>query len=114
MDKKRMPISAMKTNVGMVDDNSAWDELNANFSSEVYQSVDELLTDMYVIGKNEDFKRTLVGEPGDESNRRSHDERQELLIAKIRAERRYESHIENGGTNIEFGNVFAGQKNTSH
>ncbi|MGL6262120.1 hypothetical protein [Vibrio sp. WXL210] len=96
------------------DDGSQLDELKANFCSKVYQTVDELLSDMYILGKHEDFKRTLVGEPGDESNRRSSDERQTLLIAKIRAERRYESHIENGGTNIEFGNVFARQKNTSH
>ena len=92
-------------NTPLFDDGSSTKELKENFKSSIYSSLDDYMNDLYWIGKNENF----FGEPAfvTESNQpsRTAEEREEILIKKIHAQRRMEQHNETGGTQFNLSNV---------
>lgn len=83
------------------DDGSTTKELKKNFRSNIYKSLDEYMNDLYWTGKNENF----LGEPAfvtkSTKPQRTAEEREEILIKKVHAQRRLEQHNEMGGTQFD-------------
>lgn len=96
-------IMAMKTGEFMYDDGQATEDFKAAFQSSVYSSYDEYMADIYWVGKNENFKFALVHETESDYPLRNSEERQQVLINKIHAQRRYQEHVEKGGTAFDTG-----------
>ena len=91
-------IVATKTGEFMYDDGQVTEDFKAAFQSSVYSSYDEYMADIYWMSKNENFKFALVHETESDFPRRGSEERQQVLINKIHAQRRYQEHVEKGGT----------------
>ena len=83
------------------DDGSAAKRLREQFKSTVYKSLDEFSDDLRRMGKNEDYTRTWpCGELSEWSEKRSPEERSQILAEKIAAQRRFDQHYEEGGTDF--------------
>ena len=91
-------IEAIITDEWMFDDCQETKEFIEEFQSVVYESYKDYVADLLVLSKNEDFKFASAHETESDFPRRSPEERQQILIEKIHARRRYQEHIENGGT----------------
>ncbi|EHJ9985481.1 hypothetical protein KB976_004622 [Vibrio parahaemolyticus] len=96
-------IMATKTGEFMYDDGQETEAFKSAFQSSVYASYDEYMTDLYWMSKNEDFRFALVYETESTFPRRHPEERQQVLINKIYAQRRYQAHLEKGGTAFDTG-----------
>ena len=96
-------IASIKTGEFMYDDGKAIKDFKAEFQSLVYSSYDEYMADLYWMSKNENFKFALLYETESDFPRRSSEERQQVLINKIHAQRRYQKHVEKGGTVFDVG-----------
>ncbi|ENH7396370.1 hypothetical protein ABWK90_004754 [Vibrio vulnificus] len=90
--RDRKGIEMTGNNTPLFDDGSSTKELKENFKSSMYSSLDDYMNDLYWIGKNENF----FGEPAfvteSKQPRRTAEEREEILIKKIHAQRRMEQH----------------------
>ena len=65
----------------------------------MYKSFDEFSDDLSALGRNEDYTHTLLdGELTEWSEKRSPEERSQILAEKIAAQRRFDQHYEEGGT----------------
>ncbi|GBK99850.1 hypothetical protein VH1709_contig00039-0006 [Vibrio harveyi] len=91
-------IIATMTGEFMYNDDQVVKDNKAAFQSSVYSSYDEYMEDIYWMSKNENFKFALFHEAESDFPRRSSEERQSVLIHQIHARRRYQEHIEKGGT----------------
>ncbi len=100
-------IMATKTGEFMYDDGQATEDFKAAFQSSVYSSYDEYMADIYWMSKNENFKFALVYEAESDFPRRSSEERQQVLINQIHAQRRYQEHVEKGGTVFDASRSFS-------
>ncbi|ALR95632.1 hypothetical protein [Vibrio alginolyticus] len=96
-------IMATKTGEFMYDDGQDTEAFKSAFQSSVYSSYDEYMADIYWMSKNEDFRFALVYETESTSPRRHPEERQQVLINKIHAQRRYQEHLEKGGAVFDTG-----------
>ncbi|WP_104037661.1 hypothetical protein [Vibrio jasicida] len=90
-------IEAIITDEWMFDDCEESRDFIASFQSVVYESYKDYAADLLILSKNEDFKFASAHETESDFPRRSPEERQQILIEKIHARRRYQEHIENGG-----------------
>lgn len=81
-------IEAIETGEFMFDDCEETKAFIDSFQSVVYSSYRDYLTDLLVLSQNENSSSTS-------------EVRQKIVIDKIHARRRYEEHIENGGTEID-------------
>lgn len=106
-------ISADKKNVFYVD-GSCLIELKNNFKSDVYTSFDEYMNDLNWRAINENFHGELAFRTESNKPRRSPEERQRILLKKLEAQRRFELHLESGGTEILAGTLPDFVKKASH
>lgn len=104
-------IMATKTGEFMYDDGQETEAFKSAFQSAVYASYDEYMADLYWMSKNEDFRFALVYEMESTFPRRHPEERQQVLINKIHAQRRYQEHLEKGGTAFDTGGSLSGLLN---
>ncbi|EHR5479635.1 MULTISPECIES: hypothetical protein [Vibrio harveyi group] len=98
---KRKSIMAMKTGESMYDDGQESKAFKAAFQSTVYATYEEYMSDIHLMSKNETFKFALAHETESAFPRRSPEERQQILIQKVHAQRRYQEHLETGGTDFD-------------
>lgn len=96
-------IMTTKTGEFMYDDGQETEAFKSAFQSSVYASYDEYMADLYWMSKNEDFRFALVYETESTFPRRHPEESQQILINKIHAQRRYQEHLEKGGTAFDTG-----------
>ncbi|WP_045422457.1 hypothetical protein [Vibrio jasicida] len=101
-------IMATKTGEFMYDDGQETEAFKSAFQSAVYASYDEYMADIYWMSKNEDFRFALVYETASSFPRRHPKERQQVLINKIHAQRRYQEHLEKGGAAFDTGGFLSG------
>ena len=94
-------IEEVSSYIGFYDDGKSAERLDDMFESTVYKNFDEFDDDLERMAKNEDYTHALSGEePTEWSKKRSPEERSRILAAKIAAERRYDQHLEEGGTDL--------------
>ena len=94
-------IEEVSSYIGFYDDGKSAERLDDMFESTVYKNFDEFDDDLSRMGQNEDYTRTWpCGELSEWSEKRSPEERSRILAEKIAAERRYDQHIEEGGTDL--------------
>lgn len=98
-------IKATKLGEGFYSDGSGLEELKANFKSEVYASFDEYMMDLGLRSRNENFHGELPFVTESNKPRRSAEERNAILVKKIEAQRRFDKHIETGGTEVLLGGL---------
>ncbi|HCZ9712083.1 TPA: hypothetical protein O4I73_005144 [Vibrio parahaemolyticus] len=98
---KRKPIMAMKTGESMYDDGQESKAFKAAFQSTVYATYEDYMSDIHLMSKNETFKFALAHETESAFPRRSPEERQQIFIQKVHAQRRYQEHLETGGTDFD-------------
>ena len=91
-------IEAIVTDEFMFDDCQETKEFIEGFQSVVYASYKDYVADLLVLSQNEDFELALAHETESHFPRRSPADRQKIIIKKTHARRRYQEHIENGGT----------------
>lgn len=94
-------IEAIITDEWMFDDGQETQECIASFQSTVYASYQDYMADLLVLSQNDDFKFALPHEMDSHFPRRTAEERQDIIIKKVHARRRYQEHIENGGSEEE-------------
>lgn len=100
-------IEAIKTGLFFYDDGESNLSLRENFESQVYCSFDDMMFDLYLLSKNEDFKFALAHETESHFPRRTPEKRQALLVKKVHAQRRYQDHLEKGGTELQLSGMLA-------
>ena len=100
-------IEAIKTGLFFYDDGESNRSLRDNFESQVYCSFDDIMFDLYLLRKNEDFKFALAHETDSPFPRRTPEERQALLVKKVHAQRRYQEHLAKGGTELQISDMLA-------
>ena len=93
-------IEAIITDEWMFDDGQETQECIASFQSVVYASYQDYMVDLLVLSQNDDFNFALPHETDSHFPRRTAEERQDI-IKKVYARRRYQEHIENGGSEEE-------------
>ncbi|GAM65457.1 hypothetical protein JCM19232_4957 [Vibrio ishigakensis] len=59
-----------------------------------------MMRDLYWLSKNEDFKGERAFVEVSTNPKRSAEERAQVLIKKLQAQRRYEKHVKCGGTQL--------------
>ena len=94
-------IEAILTDEFMFDDCQETKEFIEEFQSVVYESYKDYVADLLVLSQNDDFKFALPHETDSHFPRRTAEERQDIIIKKVHARRRYQEHIENGGSEDE-------------
>lgn len=94
-------IKEVNSYIGSYDDGKSAERLDEMFESTVYKNFDEFSDDVRRMGKNEDYTRTWpCGELSEWSEKRSPEERSRILSEKIAAQRRFDQHYEEGGTDF--------------
>ncbi|PQJ47726.1 hypothetical protein BTO01_28515 [Vibrio jasicida] len=94
-------IEAILTDEFMFDDCQETKEFIEEFQSVVYESYKDYVADLLVLSQNDDFKFALPHETDSHFPRRTAEERQDIIIKKVHARRRYQEHLENGGSEDE-------------
>ena len=97
----------------LYDDGSAYKEACENFTSTVYDSYQDYLTDLGWTAQNENYTYACGMMPTKFSKKRSPEERSRILVMKIEAERRLEQHYDEGGTKACFVSSFS-KENAPH
>ncbi|MCU8386759.1 hypothetical protein OC514_20495 [Vibrio vulnificus] len=96
-------IKSVNTGHGFYLDSSILDEAKAHFKSDVYDCLEEYLSDIDIQARNEHFRGELPFVTESTKPRRSPKERTAILVQKIEAQRRLDRHVETGGTEISIG-----------
>ncbi len=107
-------ITSAKTGIGFYAGKSGLDDMESNFQSDVYASFDAYMEDQYWRSMNEHFHGELAFKTESNKPRRSQEERQRILVKKLEAQRRFELHLESGGTEIVAGTLPDCFKKASH
>ena len=94
-------IEAIKTGLFFYDDGESNRSLRDHFESQVYCSFDDMMFDLCLLSKNENFKFALEHETESHFPRRTSEEREVLLVKKAHAQHRYQEHLEKGGTELQ-------------
>lgn len=98
-------IKAFDTKIGFYLDDFELEEIRMNFKSEVYDSLDDYMMDFNIRTRNENFRGELPFVTESTKPRRSPEERTTILVQKIEAQRRFDRHVETGGTEICIGKL---------
>lgn len=106
--------TTLHSTIGFLSEKSALEDLKLNFKSEVYASLDEYMDDLKWHAVNETFHGELAFITESKKPRRSSKERHQILVKKIKAQRKMEIHLESGGTEIVTGTLPNYFKKASH
>ena len=100
MSEKKKIVEVSSYTAGY-DDGTSRQYFDDRFESTVYTNFDEFDDDLRVLGQNEDYTNTLLdGELTAWSEKRSPEERIQILAEKMAAQRRFDQHYEEGGTDF--------------